>query len=70
MAKKTITLAVRKTAETSQTFEVTEDQLARLMNGDNPFYEEMEKKLEKDGEVRWDYAVLDADGEKYLVPWS
>lgn len=66
-----ITIAVRRTVEVSQTIEVSDAVLAKLMNGDNPFYDEMQKKLDSgEGETALDYAVLDEDGENYIVPWS
>ncbi len=66
-----ITLAVRRTAEISQELDVPDDVLAKLRNGDNPYYDGMLKRLEAgEGETAFDYAVLDEDGENYLVPWS
>lgn len=65
-----ITLAVHKTIEVSQVMEVDEATLARLKNGDNPFYDELLAQADEKGEVQHDYAVLDEDGENYIVPWS
>lgn len=65
-----ITLAVRKTTEVSQVIEVDHETLVRLENGDNPFYDKMLAMMDTKGETQHDYAVLDENGEDYIVPWS
>ncbi|MCM1295871.1 MAG: hypothetical protein NC311_10045 [Muribaculaceae bacterium] len=65
-----VTIAVKKTTTYSEVREVTDEQYSRLLNGDNPFYDELCAKLGTDGEASHDYAVLDQHGEKYLMDWS
>lgn len=49
-------------------FEVSKKQVEDLKYGDNPFYEQMKKEIEN-GEVEYDYAVNDLEGNE-IVPWG
>ncbi len=67
-----ITVAMRKTRETSITVDATDEQLEQLRNGENPFWDRLEHNLEQniDTETETDYAVLDGGGDRYIVEWS
>ena len=50
--------------------DVTEDELNKLKNGENPFQEEMEIELDAGhGDIENDYAVCDEEG-RTIVDWS
>ena len=37
--------------------------------GENPFCDEMERRLDH-GDVEYDYAVVDVDTDEEIVPWN
>lgn len=50
-------------------FDVTEQELQALKDGENPFYEKMSSEAVAYGSSETDYAVYDMDGNE-IVPWS
>lgn len=64
-----VEITMEKTIRMAKVFEVTEEQINELINGENPFYDEMEKELEQDGWVEYDYTVNDEEGNT-LVDWD
>lgn len=50
-------------------FDVTEQELQALKDGENPFYEKMSSEAVAYGSSETDYAVCDMDGNE-IVPWS
>lgn len=65
---KKIEVTMEKRYRVAMEFDATEEQLAMLKLGMNPFKEELEEKIEN-GEVEYDYAVADEDGAE-IVPWD
>lgn len=63
-----IEVTLERTQRVAMEFDATEDQIAKLKNGENPFQDEMEKEL-LDGDERYDYAVNDENGRE-IVPFS
>lgn len=63
-----VEITLEKVLRVSKEVEVTEDQLEKLKNGDNPFKEEMEKEI-LDNSFDEDFAVCDINGD-VIVPWS
>lgn len=63
-----VEITVEKVLRASKEIEVTEDQLEKLKNGDNPFKEEMEKEI-LNGCFDEDFTVCDINGD-VIVPWS
>lgn len=64
---KKIEITLEETRRITAEFEVTEEQLEMLCNGDNIFAEEMLSELEY-GYVEYDYTVHDMDGN-VIVGW-
>lgn len=64
--KKTVEITMEKTMRVSMMVEVTNEQLEQLKNGDNPFYNDADFES---GNIEYDYAVCDEDGEE-IVDWS
>lgn len=62
-----VEITMEQVKRVSMEFDVTDEQLEALENGDNPFYEEMEAEIDS-GEVKYNYAVNDLDGNE-IVPW-
>jgi len=63
-----VSITLEKTLRVCMDYDVTEEQLEQLKNGDNPFEEEMEKELET-GCKSYDYTVCDEEG-KTIIDWS
>lgn len=63
-----IEITMEKTLRVSMDFEATQEQVELLEKGINPFQEKLEEKL-PDGDVEYDYAVNDEDGNA-IVPWG
>lgn len=63
-----VEITMEKVMRVSMEFDVTDEQLEALENGDNPFYEQMEVEIDN-GEVEYNYAVDDLDGNE-IVPWD
>lgn len=63
-----IEITMERTMRIAMQFEVTKEQIEDLKRGENPFYELMKKEIEN-GEVEYDYAVNDLEGNE-IVPWS
>ena len=63
-----IEITMEKIMRIAMEFDATEEQIEDLKRGENPFYEQMEKEVEN-GEVEYDYAVNDLEGNE-IVPWS
>lgn len=63
-----IEITMEKTMRITMEFDATEEQIEDLKHGENPFYEQMKKEVEN-GEVEYDYAVNDLEGNE-IVPWS
>lgn len=63
-----VEITMEKTMRIAMQFDATEEQIEDLKCGENPFYEQMEKEVEN-GEVEYDYAVTDLEGNE-IVPWS
>lgn len=60
----------RKIARICVERDVTEDELNKLKNGENPFQEEMEIELDAGhGDIENDYAVCDEEG-RTIIDWS
>ncbi len=66
---KRVEITMEKTMRIAATFEVTDEQLAMLKNGDNPFHEQLDDDIDY-GEVEYDYAVCDADTGDSIVDWK
>jgi hypothetical protein len=66
MAK--IEITFEKTQRISKEIEVTEDQLQSLINGENPFFDELESEV-GEGDTEYDYTVHD-ENESCLVDWK
>lgn len=65
-----IEITMEKTQRFTMEFDVTEDQLELLRSGENPFWDEMKKGIEKgEGVTEYDYAVNDLEGNE-IVSWS
>lgn len=67
MAK--IEITMEKTMRVAMEFDATEEQIEMLECGKNPFWDEMEKKLEN-GYIEYDYAVVDQETGLDIVPWG
>lgn len=63
-----IEITMEKIMRIAMDFEVSKEQIEDLKCGKNPFYKQMEKEIEN-GEVEYDYAVNDMEGNE-IVPWS
>lgn len=63
-----VEITMEKTMRIAMEFEVSKKQVEDLKYGDNPFYEQMKKEIEN-GEVEYDYAVNDLEGNE-IVPWG
>lgn len=63
-----IDITIEKRMRVCKEFIVTEEELEALKNGENPFYEEMEKDITS-GSEEWDYAVNDENGNT-IVDWE
>lgn len=63
-----VEITMEKTMRIAMEFDATEEQIEDLKRGENPFYEQMEKEVEN-GEVEYDYAVTDLEGNE-IIPWS
>lgn len=74
MSKKTTTISVtlEKSIRVYKTFDVTVEDLRRIEeDGENPFFEEMEKICtEENGDVEYSYAIENEDTGKCLVDWD
>lgn len=64
----TVEITVEKVTRIACEVKVTQEQLDKLKNGDNPFYDEI-FAVGKAGAIEYDYAVNDLDGNE-IVPWS
>lgn len=53
----------------SQIIDVTEEQLQKLRNGENPFEEVLYKDAIENGYEETDYSVNDMEGRE-IIPWS
>lgn len=62
-----IEITMEKVQRVAMKFDATEEQLQLLNSGKNPFGEVMKKELPS-GDVAYDYAVTDEDGET-LIGW-
>lgn len=63
-----VEITMEKVLRVSKEVEVTEGQLEKLKNGENPFKEEMDKEI-LDGYFDEDFAVCDLNGN-VIVSWS
>lgn len=63
-----VEITLEQTKRVAMEFDVTDEQLEMLRNGQNPFADEMEKELDS-GDLEYDYAVNDMFG-RTLVDWS
>ena len=64
-----VSITYEQTRRVCKEYDVTDDQLMKLKNGD---ISDFEKDLEKDlpaGDEEWDYAV-DDDCGRTIVPWK
>jgi len=65
-----VEITLEQTKRVCMEFDVTEEQLEMLQNGENPFADEMIDRLDwNDCNLEYDYAVNDMDGNT-LVDWS
>lgn len=65
-----VNITIEKIARICVERDVTEDELNKLKNGENPFQEEMEIELDAGhGDIENDYAVCDEEG-RTIVDWS
>lgn len=53
----------------SQIIDVTEEQLQKLRNGENPFSEALYKDATENGYEETDYSVNDMEGRE-IIPWN
>ena len=67
MAK--IEITMEKIMRVAMEFDATDEQIEMLECGENPFEDEMEKRLEH-GDIEYDYAVVDQETGLDIVPWS
>lgn len=67
-----ICVTMEKKIRVSKEFEITPEELDRIMNdGENPFYDQMQELCtEENGTVNYDYAIADEDNQKTLVDWD
>ena len=66
-----VEITMEKILRVAMEFDATEEQIEMLECGENPFLDEMEKELEQEhGYVEYDYAVVDVDTDKEIVPWN
>lgn len=63
-----VEITMEKTMRIAMEFEVSKEQIEDLKCGKNPFFEQMKKEIES-GEVEYDYAVNDLEGNE-IVQWS
>lgn len=63
-----VEVTMEKRCRVAMEFDATDEQIAMLKFGRNPFKEELEKELEN-GNIEYDYAVADEDGAE-IVPWD
>lgn len=63
-----VEITVEKVMRVTKVVDVTDEELALLKNGDNPFADEMEAELDN-GVSEYDFAVTDMDGRD-IVPWN
>lgn len=63
-----VEITLEQTKRVAMEFDVTDEQLEMLRNGQNPFADEMEKELDS-GDLEYDYAVNDMEG-RTLVDWG
>jgi len=63
-----VEITYEKTMRVCKEIEATEEQIESLINGDNPFSEELENIL-GEGDVEYDYTVHDEHGN-CLVDWK
>lgn len=65
-----IEITMEKTVRVAMEFDVTEEQFKLLENGENPFFDKMKKEIESGaGDIEYDYAVCDEDGNT-LLDWD
>lgn len=63
-----VEITMEKTMRIAMEFDVAEEQLAQLENGENPFLKEMEQELES-GDCEYDFTVNDEGGET-IIDWG
>jgi len=65
-----VEITMEITKRMSKEFDVTEEELMQLKNGENPFNQEMEYEIESGvGDLEIDYSVNDECGNT-IVDWS
>ena len=63
-----VEITMEKIMRVSMEFDVTDEQLKQLKDGENPFWDDLEKEIEH-GNTEYDYAVDDLSGRE-IVGWS
>ena len=64
-----VEITMEKILRVAMEFDATEEQIEMVECGENPFLDEMEKELGQ-GNVEYDYAVVDVDTDEEIVPWN
>lgn len=67
--KKVIGITVEKTLRVYKELEATDEEIEQLEGGINPFEKEFSDEEMENGDIEWDYAVVDEDG-RTIVDWD
>lgn len=67
--KKVIGITVEKTLRVYKELEATDEEIEQLEVGINPFEKEFSDEEMENGDIEWDYAVVDEDG-RTIVDWD
>lgn len=67
--KKVIGITVEKTLRVYKELEATDEEIKQLEGGINPFEKEFSDEEMGNGDIEWDYAVVDEDG-RTIVDWD
>lgn len=65
-----IEITMEQTKRVAMEFDVTEEQLENIKNGENPFFDEMKNEIENGNpDLEYDYSVCDEVG-RTIVDWD
>lgn len=65
-----IEITMEQTKRVAMEFDVTEEQLENVKNGENPFFDEMKNEIENGNpDLEYDYSVCDEVG-RTIVDWD
>lgn len=67
-----ICVTVEKTIRIAKYVDATEENLQRIEDGENPFFEDVKKELDEESgaDVEYDYAIYNEDTGKVMVNWD